>query len=312
MHTTQIEDARSSQATFWLLLTTLFWGGSFIFNKIGFREIPPVTFLFLRFALATALMAVICMPRWRRFTWPTVKNGVIVGLALAATNLSFVLGVNETSVSRAGFLNNLFVLIIPLLCMLFCREKLDRFTWGGLALAMAGLWELARGGVEGFSRGDLLSTVCALFIALHIISVSKLLRKEDIYLVSLVQFATVTVAGGILLLLFPSQPYTVSAVSLGSLAYCAIFPTIICFTLQNAYQRYTTPTKAGLIYTMDPVWSMLGGLFLLGETLTMREAVGCGLIFAAVVLPLMVRRMREREVDGDYPTPAIAGEESGP
>ena len=100
-------------------------------------------------------------------------------------------------------------------------------------------------------------------------------------------------------------------VSLGSLAYCAIFPTIICFTLQNAYQRYTTPTKAGLIYTMDPVWSMLGGLFLLGETLTMREAVGCGLIFAAVVLPLLVRRMREREVDGDYPRPAIAGEESG-
>ena len=320
MHTTEIKDARSSQATFWLLLTTVFWGGSFIFNKIGFREIPPVNFLFLRFALATALMAILCLPRWHRFTWATVKSGAIVGVALAATNLSFVLGVHETTASRAGFLNNLFVLIIPLLCMLFWRERLDRFTWGGLILAMGGLWELARGGVEGFNRGDLLSTVCAVFIALHIISVSKVVRNEDIYLLSLVQFATVTVVGGVLLLLMPSQSFSISAVSAGSLAYCAIFPTVICFTLQNAFQRYTTPTKAGLIYTMDPVWSMIGGMTLLGERLTMRESLGCALIFAAVVLPLLVKRMREREVEVEvevevmvevkYPKAAIAGEES--
>ena len=311
MHTTEIKDARSSQATFWLLLTTVFWGGSFIFNKIGFREIPPVTFLFLRFALATGVMALLCLPRWHRFNWATVKSGAIVGLALAATNLSFVLGVNETTASRAGFLNNLFVLVVPLLCMLFWRERLDRFTWGGLILAMGGLWELARGGVEGFNRGDLLSTVCAVFIALHIISVSKVVRNEDIYLLSLVQFATVTVVGAVLLLLLPpSQPFTISAVSAGSLAYCAIFPTVICFTLQNAFQRYTTPTKAGLIYTMDPVWSMIGGMTLLGERLTMRESLGCALIFAAVVLPLVAKRMREREVEVEFPKAAIAGEES--
>lgn len=301
-------DHRSSRATFWLILTTVFWGGSFIFNKIGFREIPPVSFLFYRFALATLLMGLLCLPRLKRFNWATFRTGLLVGAALAATNLSFVLGVSGTSVSRAGFLNNLFVLLIPLLCFAFWRERLDRLSAAGLLLALAGLWLLARGGVDGFNRGDLLSTLCALFIALHIISVSKLLRDEDIYLLSFVQFATVTVVGGALHLLLPSPPLSVTWVSIGSLIYCAIFPTVICFTLQNTYQRYTTPTKAGLIYTMDPVWSMLGGTLLLGERLTVEEWTGCALIFAAVVLPLSVKRLRERQLGIDYRAEAAAAD----
>jgi drug/metabolite transporter (DMT)-like permease len=300
MHSKLSPDPRSANATPWLVLTTLFWGGSFVFNKIAFREIPPVTFLFFRFSLATLLMACLCLPRLRNFNWHTVRTGVLVGLALGATNLSFVLGVSGTSVSRAGFLNNLFVLLIPLLCFAFWRERLDRWTLAGLLMALAGLWQLARGGVEGFSRGDLLSTICALFIALHIICVSKLLKDEDIYLVSLVQFATVASIGGLLFLLLPARPFAVTQVSGGALAYCAIFPTIICFTLQNTYQRYTTPTKAGLIYTLDPVWSMLGGMLLLGERLSEREWLGCALIFAAVVLPLLVKRLRERHFAIDY------------
>jgi drug/metabolite transporter (DMT)-like permease len=311
MHKNRPEDLSSSKVTFCLILATLFWGGSFVFNKIGFRDIPPVTFLFLRFSLATLVMGVLCLPRLRRFNWQTLKTGVLVGIALAATNLSFVLGVSGTSVSRAGFLNNLFVLIIPLLCMVFWRERLDRFTFAGLLLAMAGLWQMAQGGLEGFNRGDLLSTLCALFIALHIISVSKILRDEDIYLVSLVQFATVTAVGGVLFFLLPSQPFVISPTSAGALVYCAIFPTVICFTLQNTYQRYTTPTKAGLIYTLDPVWSMLGGMLILGERLTAREWVGCILIFAAVVLPLAVKRLRERHLGVDYRAENIAVEQPG-
>lgn len=289
-----------------LVLTTFFWGGSFVFNKLGFRDIPPITFLFFRFSLATLIMGVVCLPRLSRFNRQIVRSGLFVGLALAATNLCFVLGVSGTSASRAGFLNNLFVLLIPLLCFLFWRERFDGWTAAGLLLAMAGLWQLARGGIEGFNRGDLLSTVCAFFIALHIIVVSKRLRDEDIYLVSFVQFATVAAVGGVLVAVLPLPSFTVGAVSGFSLAYCAIFPTVICFTLQNAYQRYTTPTQAGLIYTLDPVWSMLGGMAILGERLTEREWIGCGLIFAAVTVPLIVKRLRERRIGVDYRTGSAA------
>jgi len=278
-----------------LILTTIFWGGSFVFNKIGFRDVPPITFLAIRFSLAAAIMLCFCLPRLHKFNTVTLKRGFLVGLALAATNLTFVIGLAGTSATRAGFLNNLFVLFIPLLCFIFWRERLGRGSFAGVMLALAGIWQLAQGGVSGFSRGDLLSTICAVFIAIHIITVSKVLRDDDVYLVSLVQFATVMICGWLLVLVFPQPPFRIGTGAAMALAYCALFPTVICFTLQNAWQRHTTPTQAGLIYTLDPVWSMLGGFLVLGERMTPGEWLGCLLIFSAALLPLSIRYFRERK-----------------
>ena len=294
--------------TLLLVLTTIFWGGSFVFNKIGFREIPPVTFLFLRFSLATLIMGAFCLRRLPGLNCGILWKGGIVGLALGVANLAFVLGVNGTTVSRAGFLNNLFVLIIPFLSFFLWQEKVDRWNMAGIFLALAGLWQLARGGGEGFNRGDFFSTVCALFIAVHIILVSRILRDEDVYLVTLVQFAMVAVVGAILNTVMPVEPYRIGPVSAVALLYCAVFPTVICFTLQNTYQRYTTPTKAGMIYTLDPVWSMLGGVLFLDERLSSREWLGCTLIFAAVVLPMAIKRCRERRFGINYRGEVAGGE----
>jgi len=278
---------------FFLILTTVFWGGSFVFNKIGFREIPPVAFLALRFTLATIIMACFCIPRWRKFTFNTLRRGFLVGLALAATNFTFVVGLSGTSATRAGFLNNLFVLFIPLICFLLWRHRVGAAGLAGIILALGGIWQLAQGGAGGFSRGDLISTVCAVFIAIHIITVSRILKDDDVYLVSLVQFATVTIFGWILVLLSPPVQFGIGLESTVAIAYCAIFPTVICFTLQNTWQRYTNPTQAGLIYTLDPVWSMIGGFLVLGERMNSGEWLGCLLIFSAVLLPLCIRYLLE-------------------
>jgi drug/metabolite transporter (DMT)-like permease len=284
----------ASRAIPWLVLTTVLWGGSFVFNKIGFREIPPISFMAMRFTLAALLMGALCLGRLCRLDAATVRKGVGVGLALAGANLTFVLGVDGTTVSRAGFLNNLFVLIVPLLCYLLWRSRVDGWTLSGVAVAVAGLAVLAGGGTGGFSRGDFFSLVCSLFISLHIILVSRLLREVDVFLVTLVQFATVAVCGAALALTVARGPFSVGPSSMLALLYCVIFPTVICFTLQNTFQRYVTPTQAGLIYTLDPIWSLLGGMLLLGERLTPGEWLGCALIFAAVALPSAARLLRER------------------
>jgi drug/metabolite transporter (DMT)-like permease len=288
------DDQVRRRAIFWMVLTTLLWGGSFVFNKIGFREIPPITFLFLRFSLATLIMGLLAFPRLAAINRRIIMKGTAVGLALGSANLSFVLGVSGTTVSRAGFLNNLFVLLIPIICYLLWRERVNRVTAIGILLALAGLWSLARGGESGFNRGDLLSTICAFFIALHIISVSKLLKDEDVYLLSLVQFFVVALGGAVLWYFFAPPLHSFGMVSAGSLVYCAVFPTVICFTLQNTWQRYTTPAQAGLIYTLDPLWSMLGGFLVLGERLSGAEWAGCALIFSGVAAPLLANRIAER------------------
>jgi len=182
------------------------------------------------------------------------------------------------------------VLFIPLLCFLLWRERTGSGSLAGVLLALAGIWQLAHGGSAGFSRGDLLSTVCAVFIAIHIITVSRLLKNEDVYLVSLVQFATVMIVGWLLVLVVPPPPFKIGLEGAGAIAYCVVFPTIISFTVQNAWQRHVNPTQAGLIYTLDPVWSMIGGYLILGDRMNAAEWLGCLLIFSAALLPLLVRQ----------------------
>ena len=282
---------------FFLILTTLFWGGSFLFSKIGLREIPPQLFVFTRFSLATLIMLVVFCRRLQSLDRGVIKRGAIVGLALGLTNICFVFGIRDTSISRAGVLNNLFVLFIPLITKLVWRDRIGRTNLAGIALAAVGIWLLATSGGVGFNRGDLVSTLCALFIAVHIITVSKVLRDDDVYLVSMVQFATVAVMAGITVLLTaPAVPASVSPLAVSAVIYCAIFPTVICFTLQNIYQRYVTPTRAGLIYTLDPVWSLLAGFFVLGERLNPLEWLGCGMIFLAALIPLAVRFVIETKL----------------
>jgi drug/metabolite transporter (DMT)-like permease len=296
------ENIRPSQGRiyFFLVLTTLFWGGSFLFTKIGLREIPPPLFVFSRFTLATLIMMIVFARRLPSINRDILRQGAIVGGALGLTNISFVFGIQGTSISRAGVLNNLFILFIPFITKLVWKDRIGRINLGGVALAGLGIWLLATSGGAGFNRGDLLSTICAFFIACHIITVSKVLRDDDVYLVSLIQFATVAVIAGIAALLAPTVPFNVSSTGLFTVVYCAIFPTVICFTMQNNFQRYVTPTRAGLIYTLDPVWSLLAGLFVLGEHLKPLEWLGCGLIFMAALLPLSVRYLYERRLMQRY------------
>jgi drug/metabolite transporter (DMT)-like permease len=292
---------------FILILTTFFWGGSFLFTKIGLREIPPQLFVLMRFSLATLIMLLVSGPRLKHFNRRTVRRGAAVGVTLGLTNISFVFGVQGTSISRAGILNNLFVLFIPLLVKIVWGDRIGRINLAGIAMASVGIWLLATGGSEGFNRGDLISTFCALMIACQIVTVSKVLKDDDVYLISLVQFATVALLAGCITLLLPLPHVTPSRRALLSVAYCALFPTVFCFTLQNAYQRYVTATRAGLIYTLDPVWSLIAGFFVLGERLRSREWLGCGIIFMAVVIPLGVRYLMERRMVQRYVGTAADG-----
>lgn len=286
--------AGNGRAIFWLVVTTFLWGGSFVFNKLGFRDIPPVLFLTWRFSLAALAMACLAGRRLAALDADQVRRGVWVGMALAGANLTFVLGVAGTTVSRAGFLNNLFVLIIPVVAFLLWRTRLDRATLFAIGLAFGGLLLLGWGGTAGFNRGDLFSTACAFFISGHILAVSRLLHRVDVLAVTCVQFVTVAVIGLVASLLFAQPAVHPTPLGLTALLYCVIFPTMVCFTLQNTYQRFVTPTQAGLIYTLDPIWSLLGGMLVLGERLDGREWLGCALIFAAVALPVGWRLLRER------------------
>ncbi|MDD2900501.1 MAG: DMT family transporter [Desulfuromonadaceae bacterium] len=298
--TSQTRQPAINRVYFFLVLTTFFWGGSFLFTKIGVTTIPPQLFVLSRFVLATVIMLLVSSTRLRMLDAGIVRRGMTVGAALGLTNMSFVFGIQGTSISRAGILNNLFVLFIPIITKVIWRDRIGRVNMAGIALAVAGIVLLATCGASGFNRGDFFSTFCAFLIACHIISVSKVLKNDDVILITLVQFATVTLIAGVATLLLPLPAFTVSRPAILSIVYCAVFPTVFCFTLQNMYQRYVTPTRAGLVYTLDPVWSLIAGFFILGERLNSMEWLGCAIIFLAALLPLLFRLSEESNLINTY------------
>jgi drug/metabolite transporter (DMT)-like permease len=285
---------------FYLVLTTFFWGGSFLFTKIGVATIPPQVFVLSRFILATLIMLLVCVRRLNRLDAAIMVRGVTVGVALGLTNLTFVFGIQGTSISRAGILNNLFVLFIPVITKVIWRDRIGRVNMVGILLAVTGIALLATGSVDGFNHGDILSTFCAFMIACHIIAVSKVLKKDDVFLITLVQFATVSLIAAVATVLLPPPAFRLTKSAVLTVIYCAIFPTVVCFTLQNVYQRYVTPTRAGLVYTLDPVWSLIAGFFVLGERLNLREWIGCSIIFLAALLPLLHRFSIENRFVSSY------------
>ena len=295
-----ISQPSNSRVYFFLTLTTFFWGGSFLFTKIGVATIPPQIFVFSRFSLAALIMLIVFARRLPRLNAGIIYRGAIVGVALGLTNITFVFGIQGTSISRAGILNNLFVLFIPVITKIIWRDRIGRVNMIGIALAASGIALLAGSGGGGFNRGDLLSTFCAFMIACHIITVSKVLKDDDVYLVTLVQFSTVAIIAGCASLLLPLPSFSITQPAALAILYCAVFPTVFCFTLQNIYQRYVTPTRAGLIYTLDPVWSLIAGFFVLGERLNGREWIGCGIIFLAALLPLLFRLSAESRLVSSY------------
>src|ERR1035437_267699 len=111
---------------FFLILTTFFWGGSFLFTKIGVSTIPPQLFVLAGFCLATLIMLIAFAPRLKKLDRSIIRRGMIVGTALGLTNLSFVFGIQGTSISRAGVLNNLFVLFIPVITKIIWRDRIGR------------------------------------------------------------------------------------------------------------------------------------------------------------------------------------------
>lgn len=132
--------------------------------------------------------------------------------------------------------------------------------------------------------------VCALFFAIHILSVDYFSPKVDGVKLSCLQFF---VAGIIsIILIFPLDPalgfdlptFETIMASWFPLCYVGIMSCGVAYTFQTVGQAYTDPTSASMILSMESVFGVLAGMIFLGEMMAMREVFGCIIMFAAIIV----------------------------
>jgi drug/metabolite transporter (DMT)-like permease len=264
-----------------LISVTVFWGATFPVVKAAVAEVPVLCFLWLRFALAAVLLFFLAgragLATLDRAGW---ARGTLLGVLLFLAYAFQTYGLDLTSSANAGFLTGLNVVWVPLLAGPLLAKPPAPGARVGVGLALIGLLLLTWHTPWRFNPGDMLVLVCSLFVALHILGLDALTEGYDGRALAGVQIAVMALLSLAGSAFFEPQtwPRTWSPVLVSSLLITAVFATVYAFWIMTSFQRLTTPTRAALIYTLEPVFGAIFSVWLAGDRLTVLGWSGGALI----------------------------------
>ncbi|MDA8234899.1 MAG: DMT family transporter [Clostridia bacterium] len=271
-----------------LVLVTLIWGTTFVITEVSLEQVPPLLYLAMRFMLAFGLLVLVFGKKLRAVGWQELKTGMIVGAILFAGFATQTIGMldEDTTASKAAFITGLSVILTPLLAMVFLKKKPNWATMVGAFLAFGGLAVLALNGEGGslVSWGDLLILACAVAFAGHIIAVGKFTNTMDTGVLTTIQIGVAGLLCGIAGLVLEPIPAAVSREVWWGLVYMGLAATAGVLFLQTWAQKFTTPTRTAIIFTLEPVFAAFFAYWFLAEALTGRMIVGGVLILAGILL----------------------------
>jgi drug/metabolite transporter (DMT)-like permease len=275
-------------ATGGLLLVTAVWGLSFVLIRDALRGTNAVTFIAVRFGVASALLALPLLRREARARLrPAFALGCWAGLALLAGYLLQTYGLERTSAARGGFITGLSVVLVPPLALALRGQPLRRRAALALLPAAGGLALLTLNGAGGgaVNVGDWLVAGCAVAFAVQIVLLSPRRGGEQPALnaTALTLWQTAVVCAGSLLLL-PSSGLRLDGSGLLAAAFLGIAGTAMALWVQTAAQRHVSAARVAFVYTGEPLFAALFAALLGGERLGWSTALGGAAIVAAMLI----------------------------
>ena len=266
-----------------LIGVTAVWGITFVQVKDAVALYPLFAFLAVRFAIATATLALPGARRVAGLRRTGVSAAALLGLLLAAGYAFQTAGLERTTVSSAGFVTGMYVVLTPLIALVLLRSRIGRGGWIGVGAATVGL-ALLSGVHSGSATGDLLVLAGAALYSLQIVLMERFAPRYDPLAFTLVEmaaaFAGLLVVAVALGDLGVPRGWTVW----GALVVTGVFASALGFLAQTWAQRRTSATRTALAFTLEPVWAALFGFALDGDRLGALGWGGCGLIMAGIVL----------------------------
>lgn len=269
-----------------LVLTAVIWGLSYSAQAEAMKTMSPLFFVFWRYLIGSLLLlpGIFFMkkvPDQRLLT-----GGVACGICLAGGEILQQFGLLYTSAGKAGFLTALYVIMIPVIGI-FIRKKSDWKIWCAALISATGSYFLcADSTMNSFGNiGDGLMLLCALFFAFQFIAIAKFAPQADALQLAAVQFFTVAViSGAAALIVGENCSWNGIAATAKPLLFCGIIAIGFACTVQVAAQKYVHPATASIVLSTASVFAVIWGWLLLGERYSLTNLIGCGMIFAAVLM----------------------------
>lgn len=293
-----------------LILTATIWGVAFVAQSVGMDYVKPFTFNGVRSLLgAVVLLPVIYFLDRRQGAVRKVEKridssgeaegmstadsgegiktlwlgGISCGLCLCVATSLQQIGIQYTTAGKAGFLTAMYIIIVPVLG-LFLGKKSSPFVGISILLATVGLYMLSI--KEGFSigQGDIYVILCAIVFSVHILVIDYFAPRCDGVKLSCIQFFVCGIISTMIALIFEKPEVSQILSAWLPIAYAGILSCGVAYTLQIIGQKGMNPTVASLILSLESVISVLAGWVLLKQALSVRELIGCVIMFAAIIL----------------------------
>jgi drug/metabolite transporter (DMT)-like permease len=268
-----------------LLLVALIWGFDFVAQRQGVLGSGAFFFNAASFCLGAAVIGIrrCVSPKSGVSAASTRKAGILAGLALFAAMSFQSSGMATTGAGKAAFITSLYIVLVPVLGMLFGLRS-RREIWIGCLFAVAGLYFLCVHEDLSLDRGDLLVLACALFWALQILLVDRFSSSVDKVGFALWQFLTCAALSVLAYLGTESVTLAQARSALFPILYNGIMTAGVAFSLQISGQSRTSAGRSALILSLETVFAAAGGWLLLHERFGLRELLGSALMLCGVVI----------------------------
>ncbi len=281
-----------------LFLITFIWAGTFVIIKPTLSFISPLLFVTIRFLIATIVLSLIYNKELLRIPKLTFKMGTILGIFLFIGFVVQTIGLKYTTATKSALITGTFVVFTPILQVFVERKPLKTGNLIGVILVFTGLiflssqqnnlWDLFISIGSDFNIGDLLTLICAIFFAGYIVYLDIISDKADFNHIVWIQIFITLIGSFMLMLTFHTLEIEnvylqINGQVIFTVIYTSIFATIVTTFLQTKYQKYTTPTRAAIIFTSEPLLASILAYLILNETIGIFGLIGGMLIISGVL-----------------------------
>lgn len=290
------------------ILAAIIWGLAFSAQSdCAEKGMEPFTFNMLRALIATVVLffvAIIFSKGFKNiktqlsdktYLKDLLLGGLCCGTALfLASNLQQAAFSSETESGKVGFITVFYLMLVPIFG-LFIKRKAPLNVWISVVIALIGMYFLCVESGTAFNVNihDFYAFLCAIMFAIQILFIDHFANKVNGVHLSFMQFLFVTIFSCAGMLIFETPSISVTVDCFWQVAYVGVFSSGVAYTLQILAQKGSNPTVVSILLSLESVFAVIFGAIILHEVMSLREYIGCGIMFVAVILAqLPVRRNR--------------------
>lgn len=245
---------------------------------------PPYILLAFRFTIASILLSVIFWRKLKQINRDYIWKGGVIGLFLFLGYSTQTIGITETTAGKNAFLTAIYCVIVPFLFWLVDRSKPDIYNFIAAFVCILGIGLVSLKGDFTVGYGDAFTLLGGFLYAGHLVAVAKLGKGKDPIILTILQFAYAAIFSWCMGLIFEKYPASWEIANMIGLLYLAVFATAVALLFQNIGQKWTHPSAAAIILSLESVFGVLFSVIFSGEQLTLKLIIGFILIFAAVII----------------------------